>query len=123
MNYNQKEFGLLLGIPQSTLSAYETDRMQPTVAEFICSYFKKGSPLALSGSLRIRRYLDKDGNKRTATEVVASDVYFAGSNKASSDQPASAADVPLPEPPSGYEEYADSVQEALDGDDDYPFKD
>ena len=29
---NQKEFGSLLNIPQSTLSAYETNRMQPTVA-------------------------------------------------------------------------------------------
>lgn len=32
---NQKEFGELLDIPQSTLSAYETDRMQPTVAALI----------------------------------------------------------------------------------------
>lgn len=33
--YTQKEFCLLLGIPQSTLSAYETDRMQPTVDSLI----------------------------------------------------------------------------------------
>lgn len=32
---NQKEFCSLLNIPQSTLSAYETDRMQPTVATLI----------------------------------------------------------------------------------------
>ena len=94
-----------------------------SLADFVCTYFKKGSPLALSGSLRTRNYLDKEGNKRTATEIVASDVYFAGSNKASTDQPASATDEPLPEPPNGYDEYADSVKEALDGEDDYPFKD
>lgn len=33
--YTQKEFCSLLGIPQSTLSAYETDRMQPTVDSLI----------------------------------------------------------------------------------------
>ena len=33
--YSQKEFGALLGIPQATLSAYETDRMQPTISSLI----------------------------------------------------------------------------------------
>lgn len=33
--YTQKEFGALLDIPQTTLSAYETDRMQPTLASLI----------------------------------------------------------------------------------------
>lgn len=32
---SQKEFCTVLDIPQSTLSAYETDRMQPTVATLI----------------------------------------------------------------------------------------
>ena len=32
---SQKKFGLELNIPQTTLSAYETDRMQPTVAALI----------------------------------------------------------------------------------------
>lgn len=31
----QKEFGTLLNIPQTTLSAYETDRMQPTIASLV----------------------------------------------------------------------------------------
>lgn len=33
--YTQKEFGALLEIPQTTLSAYETDRMQPTIASLV----------------------------------------------------------------------------------------
>lgn len=86
-----------------------------SLADFVCSYFKKGSLIALSGNLRTRKYTDKEGKKRTATEVVATDVYFAGSNKASTDQPASATDEPLPEPPNGNEEYPDNI------DDDYPF--
>lgn len=32
---SQKEFGSMLNIPQSMLSAYETDRMQPTVASLV----------------------------------------------------------------------------------------
>lgn len=32
---SQKEFCAVLDIPQSTLSAYETDRMQPTVSTLI----------------------------------------------------------------------------------------
>lgn len=84
-----------------------------SLADFVCSYFKKGSLIALSGNLRTRKYTDKEGKKRTAMEVVATDVYFAGNNKASTDQPASAADEPLP--PNGNEEYPDNI------DDDYPF--
>lgn len=32
---SQKKFGLELNIPQTTLSAYETDKMQPTVSTLI----------------------------------------------------------------------------------------
>ena len=33
--YTQNDFCSLLDIPQSTLSAYETDRMQPTIATLV----------------------------------------------------------------------------------------
>lgn len=48
-------------------------------AEFICKYFQKGSLIAIEGSLQTRQYQDKNGNNRTATEVLASRVNFAGS--------------------------------------------
>lgn len=48
-------------------------------AEFVCKYFHKGSMIALAGSLQTRSYEDKNGNKRTAYEVVANEVHFAGS--------------------------------------------
>lgn len=50
-------------------------------AEFICRYFKKGSMAALEGSLQIRPYEDKDGNKRTAAEVVVNNIYFGESKR------------------------------------------
>jgi single-strand DNA-binding protein len=51
-------------------------------AEFICKYFKKGSMIGIEGSIQIRRYQDKDGNNRTAFEVVANNVQFVEFKKA-----------------------------------------
>lgn len=48
-------------------------------AEFICKYFRQGSMIAIEGSLQTRSYEDKDGNKRTAYDVVANNVSFTGS--------------------------------------------
>lgn len=47
-------------------------------AEFISKYFKKGSMVALEGSIQTRSW-DDDGSKRYATEVIVSQVYFAES--------------------------------------------
>lgn len=53
-------------------------------AEFICKYFQKGSLIAIEGSLQTRQYQDKNCNNRTATEVLASRVSFAGSKASGS---------------------------------------
>lgn len=45
-------------------------------AEFISRFFRKGSLIAVVGSLQTRSYEDKNGNKRTATEVIADRVSF-----------------------------------------------
>ena len=47
-------------------------------AEFVCKYFTKGKPIGIEGSIQTRDYTDKDGNKRTATEIVADRVFFVG---------------------------------------------
>jgi single-strand DNA-binding protein len=52
-------------------------------AEFVSRYFHKGSRMVLVGSLQTRSYDDKDGNKRTATEVIADEIYFGDTRKAS----------------------------------------
>lgn len=46
-------------------------------AEFVSKYFKKGQMIAIRGSIQTRKYQDRDGNNRTAFEVVADDVQFA----------------------------------------------
>ena len=48
------------------------------VGEIIAQYVKKGSPLLVSGRLDQRSYEDKDGNKRSAVEVVVEDFNFVG---------------------------------------------
>ena len=46
-------------------------------AEFVSKWFTKGQLIAVSGRLQVRPYSDRDGNKRTATEVLADEVFFA----------------------------------------------
>ena len=48
-------------------------------AEFVSRYFTKGRMAVVEGRLQIRPYTDRDGNKRTAAEVVADNVYFGDS--------------------------------------------
>jgi len=50
-------------------------------AEFISKYFKKGSMVALEGSIQTRSWDDNEGKKRYATEVIVSQVYFAESKR------------------------------------------
>ena len=47
-------------------------------ANFVSRYFSKGSMIAIQGSIQTRNYEDKDGNKRTAFEVLAKEVSFCG---------------------------------------------
>ncbi len=50
-------------------------------AEFICRYFTKGQLIALDGSIETRQYVDKNGNNRTAFEVVVENAYFTGDRR------------------------------------------
>lgn len=50
-------------------------------AEFITKYFKKGSMIGIEGSIQTRKYTDKNGNNRTAFEVVANNVQFVESKR------------------------------------------
>ena len=47
-------------------------------ANFVSRYFSKGSMIAIQGSIQTRNYEDNNGNKRTATEVLAREVSFCG---------------------------------------------
>ena len=47
-------------------------------AEFVERYFSKGSMIAIQGSIQTRNYEDKNGQKRTAVEIIADNVSFCG---------------------------------------------
>lgn len=53
-------------------------------AEFVCKYFTKGRMMLVEGRLQVRSYTDKDGNRRTAVEVVADNAHFCDSPKSDS---------------------------------------
>ena len=52
-------------------------------AEFVSRYFKKGNMIAIDGTIQMRDYTDKNGNKRRAFEVLANNVSFVESKSAS----------------------------------------
>ncbi|WP_274952459.1 single-stranded DNA-binding protein [Angelakisella massiliensis] len=73
-------------------------------AEFICKHFGKGDPLGVEGSIQTRSYEDKNGNKRTAVEVVAENVFFVGSKKSDAREPE---EPEASMPPKGQDDFED----------------
>jgi len=51
-------------------------------AEFLSKYFAKGRMVIIGGSLQMREWTDRDGNKRRNAEVVAREIYFGDSKPA-----------------------------------------
>ena len=47
-------------------------------AEFVNQWFGKGDLITIVGHIEVRNYEDKNGNKRTATEIIAEEVLFGG---------------------------------------------
>ncbi|MGB6670788.1 MAG: single-stranded DNA-binding protein [Candidatus Acidiferrum sp.] len=47
-------------------------------AEFAQKYLKKGNLIYIEGSIRSSEWQDKEGQKRTKTEIIASDFRFIG---------------------------------------------
>ena len=45
-------------------------------AEFITRYFRKASSICVVGSIQTRSWMDQNGQKRFATEIVADEAYF-----------------------------------------------
>lgn len=64
-------------------------------AEFIARYFGKGRLILVTGRLQIRSYEDRDGNKRTAAEVIVNEAHFTGERR----------ETNVSGPQSGFDEY------------------
>ncbi len=50
-------------------------------AEFMYKFFGKGQMAVVVGQLQNRNWEDKDGNKRTATDVIVDEIHFAEGKK------------------------------------------
>lgn len=96
-------------------------------ADFFVNYFAKGETCIVSGRLQMRQYTDRNGNKRTAAEVVADHIYFAGSRSetqpyqsASYQAPAYQTQKPVNVYP-GYPQQGTDVYSQTDDDEELPF--
>ena len=81
-------------------------------ADFICRFFKKGSSICISGSVQTRSYEDKQGVKRTVTEIIADEAFFVDGK---SDGQVLERDEPA------FQQPQTSNFEEVSGDDDLPF--
>lgn len=92
-------------------------------AEFIAKYFRKGNAIGIDGSIQTRNYVDKNGNNRTAFEVVVDNASFVeskSSSQASNVPPMGSGYSPSEPAPTYSSGSADDFQE-IDTDDDLPF--
>jgi len=88
------------------------------LGENVAKYQKKGSKVAVMGSIQIRNYEDNQGNKRTAVDIVCDNVEFLSSRSSSDDSGY------VPDAPSASTSSAPKrkpVLQAFDDDEDSPF--
>lgn len=85
-------------------------------ASFVSRNFSKGSMIAIQGRIQTRSYEDSNGNKRTAFEVLATEVSFCGGKNEASPAPSQAA----PAAPT-YTPAPDDFEEIPDDDEALPF--
>lgn len=87
-------------------------------AEFISRYFRKGSMIAVEGSIQTDNFTDNSGNKRKSVRVVANNVSFCGSKAESAVNTNPAYSQPAP----SYASADNSdFEEIVDDDEDLPF--
>ena len=70
------------------------DRM----AEIAGEYLKKGRPVYVEGRLKTRKYTDKDGVEKYATEIIASDMQLLGGREGGGGGGAAGDDMGSPAP-------------------------
>ena len=71
-------------------------------AEFVNQWFGNGDLITIVGRIEVRNYEDKNGNKRTATEIIAEEVLFGGSKNT-----ANASEKPAESKNGGFEQIDD----------------
>lgn len=91
-------------------------------AEFVAKYFRKGSSICVVGELQTRTWTDKDGGKRYATEVIASEASFVDSKSDNEGNGAGIGAAAAGYVPTAYTSTTPDVDfENVPNDDDLPF--
>ena len=90
-------------------------------AEFVSKYFSKGDAIGIEGAIQTRKYQDRDGNNRTAFEVVANNVQFIESKKPQSNQETNSLPSPENDPITQVAENLARFEEVDYNDPDLPF--
>jgi single-strand DNA-binding protein len=68
------------------------------LAEIIGKYVRKGAPLYVEGSLRTRKWKDKEGKDRETTEVIISEMSMLGAKQDAPHGSAPAQEAPAAQP-------------------------
>ena len=87
--------------------------------EMVSKYCKKGDRIGITGVMTTRKYQDKDGNNRTAFEVVANNVQFVESKRSQDNGEGNSMPTPENDPLTSFAENLAGFEEMSD--DDCPF--
>ena len=87
-------------------------------AEFLEKYFHKGDLISIEGRIQARQYQDRNGNNRTAVEIVARNVFFAGGKK---DTEGAQKMNPAPQKQASFEPVKDDGFALIDDEEDLPW--
>lgn len=81
------------------------------LAEIVGQYLKKGSSVYVEGRLQTRKYTDKDGIERYATEIIAENMQMLGGRGEQQErqEPAAPAARPTPKPAPNFSDMDDDI--------------
>jgi len=88
------------------------------LAEFCEKYLNQGKQIYLEGKLRTRTWQDKDGNKKSTTEIEAQNIVLLGKKGDFEEKPSEESESPPSEPP---EKEASSSDKDWEDEDEVPF--
>lgn len=91
-------------------------------AEMVSKYCKKGNCIGITGVMTTRKYQDREGNNRTAFEVVANNVQFIDSKRSESGGEGNSLPTPENDPLPAFADKLSGFTELSNvADDDCPF--
>ena len=83
-------FSIAVNRRRTTEGEQQTDFFNVTawrgLADNVSRFCKKGNKVAVTGSIQIRQYEDRDGQKRTSVDVTADEVEFLTPKNAERDE-------------------------------------